>query len=225
MLEDGDTLVRNEAVLAPGFSVAGVVQSPDDTLSIVTLDVEPDTTVTLGWTTDSYDVWLGLKDGDGGTVVPVNEDPAGDSFATFDLTGRPGPFFVPLLASRYLPEGSSYTLTLAEGDEPLAPADATPSTAGVTQTTPSGSDQPRAGNAGSMAGCSVSSTSDVNQRSGPGTDFERAGVLAGGISAVVDGQATGSDGFVWWRIGEGLWVRSDVVSETGSCEGVAVVLP
>ncbi|KXK24277.1 MAG: hypothetical protein UZ15_CFX003000333, partial [Chloroflexi bacterium OLB15] len=40
-----------------------------------------------------------------------------------------------------------------------------------------------------------------------------------------DGQAIGADGFVWWRLGEGVWMRSDVVDETGDCAGVRVVQP
>lgn len=73
--------------------------------------------------------------------------------------------------------------------------------------------------------CSVRSSTNANQRSGPGTNFDRAGTLAGGVSAAVDGQATGADGFVWWRLGEGVWVRSDVVDEAGDCESVPIVQP
>lgn len=71
--------------------------------------------------------------------------------------------------------------------------------------------------------CTVSASTNANQRSGPGTNFDRAGTLAAGASADVDGQATGADGFVWWRLGDGVWVRSDVVIETEACEGVPVV--
>jgi hypothetical protein len=77
----------------------------------------------------------------------------------------------------------------------------------------------------SAAACTVSTGTSANQRSGPGTSFAIAGTLAGGTSAAVDGQATGADGFVWWRLGEGVWVRSDVVNATGDCEGVLVVQP
>jgi hypothetical protein len=33
-----------------------------------------------------------------------------------------------------------------------------------------------------------------------------------------DAQAIGSDGYIWWRLTSGLWVRSDVVSEIGDCD-------
>lgn len=75
------------------------------------------------------------------------------------------------------------------------------------------------------AACSVSTATNANQRSGPGTNFDLAGTLAAGTSAAVDGQAIGADGFVWWRLGEGVWMRSDVVDETGDCAGVRVVQP
>ena len=71
--------------------------------------------------------------------------------------------------------------------------------------------------------CSVSSASGANQRSGPGTSFAQVGSLASGDHAAVDGQSVGSDGQIWWRLGEGVWVRSDVVNETGNCDSVAVV--
>jgi hypothetical protein len=75
------------------------------------------------------------------------------------------------------------------------------------------------------AACAISAGGTVNQRSGPGTTYERAGTLAGGTSAPVIGQATGADGFVWWQLGEGVWVRSDVVNQTGTCDSVPVVAP
>lgn len=77
----------------------------------------------------------------------------------------------------------------------------------------------------SAAACTVSTGTNANQRSGPGTNFDLAGALAAGISATVDGQATGTDGFVWWRLGEGVWVRSDVVDEAGDCEGMPIMQP
>jgi hypothetical protein len=78
---------------------------------------------------------------------------------------------------------------------------------------------------GSAAACTVSTATNANQRSGPGTNFDLAGTLGAGTNALVDGQATGVDGFVWWRLGDGIWVRSDVVDETGNCEDVPVVQP
>lgn len=75
------------------------------------------------------------------------------------------------------------------------------------------------------AACTISSASSANQRSGPGTNFALVGTLAGGTSAPVLGQATGADGFVWWQLAEGVWVRSDVVTQAGSCDDVPTIQP
>ena len=64
--------------------------------------------------------------------------------------------------------------------------------------------------------CDVSSSSNVNKRSGPGTNFDRAGQLQAG--SVVQVVARGSDGsFTWWKLDDDTWVREDVVTESGDC--------
>jgi hypothetical protein len=226
VLEDGDTLGINEvAVLAPGFSVEGVIPPANETLSFITLDVSPDTIITLDWGPKGYGYVFGIKDGTGAPIDPIIDHSFEDDYAVYDLTGREGPFTVPLLAGRYLFEGNEYTLTLAEGDQPLSFEEATPTTDTPDEATTSDTTPSETGSSAGSDGCTVSNSGDVNQRSGPGTDFERAGTLAAGTSASVDGQATGTDGFVWWRLSEDVWVRSDVVSETGNCESVPVVTP
>ena len=77
----------------------------------------------------------------------------------------------------------------------------------------------------SDAECMISTASNANQRRGPGTSFDLAGTLVGGVPVAADGQATGADGFVWWRLGEGIWVRSDVVEEAGDCVSLPLVQP
>lgn len=71
--------------------------------------------------------------------------------------------------------------------------------------------------------CTVASSGTVNLRSGPGTNFDLAGTLAAGESVVATGQANGADGFVWWKLANGAWVRSDLVTITGDCELLPVV--
>jgi hypothetical protein len=73
--------------------------------------------------------------------------------------------------------------------------------------------------------CMAGSQSGANLRSGPGTDFDRLGALKAGEPADVIGQATGSDGFVWWQLADESWVRSDLVDEAGDCEQVETVTP
>lgn len=64
--------------------------------------------------------------------------------------------------------------------------------------------------------CEISSSGAVNKRSGPGTNFDRAGQLAGGT--VTQAVARGSDGsFTWWKLEDDSWVRDDVVSASGDC--------
>ena len=77
----------------------------------------------------------------------------------------------------------------------------------------------------STSACTITAPSNANLRSGPGTNFERAGSLSAGQTAEVDGQATGSDGMTWYRLTDGTWARSDVVSAPDECGGVPVVTP
>jgi Tol biopolymer transport system component len=66
----------------------------------------------------------------------------------------------------------------------------------------------------------------VNLRTGPGTNYERAGGLTAGERAEVDGRAGGTDGYRWYRLAEsGMWVREDVVTVAESCRQVPVVQP
>ncbi len=73
--------------------------------------------------------------------------------------------------------------------------------------------------------CGVRAANTVNLRSGPGTGYDLAGSLTAGETALVVGQATGGDGFTWWKLESGAWVRSDVISVGGACSAVPVVEP
>jgi hypothetical protein len=138
--------------------------------------------------------------------------PASEFMAMLDVRQGNQVFSIIILSEGGI---TSVTITSASGN-PLAPASDCAASESATS-------QPETTSDVSPATCTVSAGADVNQRSGPGTDFELAGTLAGGVSAAVNGQATGADGFVWWRLGEGVWVRSDVVNETGDCDGVPIV--
>lgn len=52
-------------------------------------------------------------------------------------------------------------------------------------------------------------SAEANQRSGPGTDYTLAGTLTAGQSVQATGWARAADGYTWWRLGSGLWVRGD----------------
>jgi hypothetical protein len=68
--------------------------------------------------------------------------------------------------------------------------------------------------------CEISATGTVNKRSGPGTNFDRAGTLEAGTILEAISQSTDSSGFVWWELEDGSWVREDVVTASGDCDSV-----
>ncbi|PJF21499.1 MAG: hypothetical protein CUN56_10785 [Phototrophicales bacterium] len=68
--------------------------------------------------------------------------------------------------------------------------------------------------------CLINALNTVNLRIGPGTTYDRAGTLPAGTSINADGQATGVDGFIWWRLVDERWVRSDVVETAGECDAL-----
>ncbi len=71
--------------------------------------------------------------------------------------------------------------------------------------------------------CLITTTNTVNLRTGPGTVYTRSDGLAAGQTATLAGQAIGSDGFTWWKLADGAWVRSDVVEATAGCAVLPVV--
>lgn len=73
--------------------------------------------------------------------------------------------------------------------------------------------------------CLISADSNINLRTEPSTDSALAGSLAAGRYAIVDRQMLGADGFVWWRIPDGIWVRSDVgqAVDVATCEDVPTI--
>lgn len=80
-----------------------------------------------------------------------------------------------------------------------------------------------AGNPDVPGACLITAPNNINLREGPGTTFETRTVLSAGDAALVDGQTTGEDGFVWYRLAVGAWARSDVVSASPSCQTVPPV--
>ena len=64
---------------------------------------------------------------------------------------------------------------------------------------------------------------DVNIRQSPTTSSAVVGVLSANTSTQIDGQRMGDDGFVWWRVVGGGWVRSDTVSEGSATDSIPTV--
>lgn len=65
--------------------------------------------------------------------------------------------------------------------------------------------------------CVVTSSNNINLRTGPGTSFPVGATLSAGQISEADGQMAGTDGYAWWHLVTGLWVREDVVSTTEFC--------
>ncbi|HEX3053052.1 MAG TPA: SUMF1/EgtB/PvdO family nonheme iron enzyme [Aggregatilineaceae bacterium] len=70
--------------------------------------------------------------------------------------------------------------------------------------------------------CTVTSNSNVNLRSDPGTEYQIIGTFNAGRNETVTGLATGSDKYMWWQLGSGGWVRSDLVSPSEGCIDLVV---
>lgn len=71
--------------------------------------------------------------------------------------------------------------------------------------------------------CEVTTSTNINLRSGPGTNFDTLGRLTPSQVAQASGQETGPDGFVWWRLDDGTWARSDLVRTSRDCSDLPVV--
>ncbi|MBA3874638.1 MAG: hypothetical protein H0X30_36375 [Anaerolineae bacterium] len=226
-LDAGDTLERHEiGTLAPGQRVQGVhPQVNDNVLDYYRLDVDPTATITLNWnqSSDQY-VIIGADDE---RFVGVNANPWEDGFDTFDLSKHKAPFIL-RIDDDPKRNGQPYTFTLAEGTEPLSIDAATPATAAQTTTVatvpaPSDANPTVTESTSGSSSCSITSSANINQRSGPGTNFALAGSLSGGSSTSADGQAQGTDSFTWYHLINGGWVRSDLVITTGDCENLPIM--
>ena len=98
----------------------------------------------------------------------------------------------------------------------------TPPPAATEEATTNQGVDPLAG-IGPSDACTVSPRNNANLRSGPGTNFDIAGQLIGGQLANPSGQASGADGFIWYQLPAGPWVRSDVVASAGACISLPTV--
>lgn len=76
-----------------------------------------------------------------------------------------------------------------------------------------------------FVGCVVSASNTVNLRSGAGTDSDTIRQMESGETALVSGKYEADDGYLWWHLKEGAWVRSDVVQAAGACNLVPPIHP
>lgn len=68
--------------------------------------------------------------------------------------------------------------------------------------------------------CEISTTRNVNKRTGPGTNFGQSGQLRAGSAENAVAFAFDRSGNRWWKLEDDTWVREDVVTATGDCENL-----
>ncbi len=73
--------------------------------------------------------------------------------------------------------------------------------------------------------CVSAWTADVNLRGGPGTNYPIRRGVTGGFYGNPEARAIGSDGAVWWRLVEGVWIAADNTFAAGSCGTLPLVAP
>lgn len=73
--------------------------------------------------------------------------------------------------------------------------------------------------------CQITAIGVVNVRNIPSINGMRVRQIQARETATVVSQTVGRDGFVWWRLRDGNWVRSDVVRAEASCRDLPRIEP
>lgn len=73
--------------------------------------------------------------------------------------------------------------------------------------------------------CTAAWAVDVNLRAGPGTNYPIRRGVASGFYGLPDARAVGSDGAIWWRLFEGVWIAADNTATAGACGTLPLVAP
>lgn len=73
------------------------------------------------------------------------------------------------------------------------------------------------------AQCTAAWSVDVNLRSGPGTDYPIRRGIPGGFYGRIDARAVGTDGQVWWRLAEGIWILANNTASGGNCADLPLI--
>ena len=102
-----------------------------------------------------------------------------------------------------------------EGVIPVTPATASSAFSGLGNTEAIEGE----GDSAMAESCTVTprGSFNVNIRANATINSDVQSLLAFNESVDVDAQTIGPDGFTWWRVASGGWVRSDVVSTMGEC--------
>lgn len=73
--------------------------------------------------------------------------------------------------------------------------------------------------------CQITAIGVVNVRNIPSINGMRVRQIQAGETATVVSQTVGRDGFIWWRLRDGNWVRSDVVRAEANCRDLPRIEP
>ncbi|MFN8373081.1 MAG: hypothetical protein U0694_09425 [Anaerolineae bacterium] len=71
--------------------------------------------------------------------------------------------------------------------------------------------------------CTIAWTVDINLRAGPGTNFPIREGVAANFSATPDGRANGTDGALWWRLADGIWLNANNTIAAGACGTLPII--
>ena len=71
--------------------------------------------------------------------------------------------------------------------------------------------------------CTAAALNEVRLRQGPGREYPIQGALYANETARPDAKAMGSDGMLWLRLAQGVWVRDDIVLTRGRCADLPTV--
>lgn len=68
--------------------------------------------------------------------------------------------------------------------------------------------------------CWIMAPANANQRAAPDTSAEFRGTLAANTGRLAIGRTLDSGSLTWWQLDNGNWIREDVVTATGACDGL-----
>jgi Tol biopolymer transport system component len=183
----------------------------------VNLTNDPGLDYFAAWSPDGTQIAF-TSDRDGNSEIYVMN---ADGTNPVNITNDPGedyaPAWQPVTASGAVAAPPSQP---TESGEAAPDATAAPTEAAAPTSVPP-TEAPTEAPAAAVT-CTVTALNNANLRSGPGTNFDRAGTVAANEAAEADGQAQSADGFTWYRLTTGAWIRADLVS-AGDCSGLATV--
>ncbi|MEP7294052.1 MAG: hypothetical protein ABI835_19855, partial [Chloroflexota bacterium] len=229
-LDFGDTLERESlGVLAPGEKLEGLLPDENGIYPFIRLDVEAGKRYSVRQWQDA-EIRFIVVAGDLTALPAADAERDATNAMTFTVVEdhvQPLTLMVEITEQN---AGDPFVFTLTEGEDTLPPEDAVPANPDDDQAavvTPEAASSSGETPVPAPATCllTIPGGGMINQRAEPNQNSAMVGRMAGTGSFTVDAQALDAGGGRWWRLAEGIWVRSSVVDETGDCESVPVMQP